>query len=80
MSTGSTRFDLSDLIKPLEDQADAVKKQLEEIKKLGTSVGVGDMFTMQMMVNKLSQLSEMTGALMSAQNSSVMSLARNVKG
>ena len=74
----ATSFD--GLIDIITQQADAVKAELTRISGLGENVGVGDMFKMQMAMNKLSQLSEMSGAVMSASNSSVMSLARNVKG
>jgi hypothetical protein len=43
------------------------------------SISIADMFSMQMSMNQLSQLSEMSTAVVSAANTSIESMARNVK-
>jgi len=43
------------------------------------SINITDMFEMQMLMNKLSQLSEMSTSVISAANSAISSMARNVK-
>lgn len=40
---------------------------------------VADMFAMQMLMNHLSQLSEMSTSVVSAANSAISSMARNIK-
>ena len=57
-----------------------VNAQLAELQSKGDSLSVTDMFKMQSMMNQLSQLSEMSTNIMSAMNSSISSMARNVKG
>lgn len=56
-----------------------VQKKLESIKAKGENINVIDMFELQMKMNHLSQLSEMATSVMSAANSSISSMARNVK-
>ena len=41
---------------------------------------VGDMFEMQMLMNQLAQLSELSTAVVSADNQAIQSSARNVRG
>ena len=43
------------------------------------AISITDMFEMQMLMNKLSQLSEMSSSVISAANSAISSMARNVK-
>lgn len=54
-------------------------KALQDASASGKSVGVSDMFQMQLLMNQLSQLSEMSTSVLSAANSSLMSMARNIK-
>jgi hypothetical protein len=56
-----------------------VKTKLEEIKKVESAISIGSMFEMQMLMNHLSQLSEMSTSVISSMNTSVSSMARNVK-
>jgi Family of unknown function (DUF5407) len=78
MSSNET-FNLKDLLTVINSATAEVKKQLDVINKAGDEVGIGDMFTMQMLMNKLSQLSEMTTSVIAASNTSLMSMARNIK-
>ena len=74
----SNPIDTSQLINQVAKQTDEVKRKLEELKGLGDQVSVADMFEMQML-NKLSQLSEMSSSVIAATNSAIASMARNVK-
>jgi hypothetical protein len=56
-----------------------VQKKLESIKAKGDNINIIDMFELQMKMNRLSQLSEMSTSIMSAANSAISSMARNVK-
>lgn len=56
-----------------------VKKKMEHLKTNTSGISIGDMFEMQMLMNNLSQLSEMSTSVVSASNSSLQSMARNVK-
>ena len=74
-------FDIQGLIDALNNQKSIVESKLSKIKEGGEtdSIGIADMFEMQVMMNKLSQLSEMSTSTMSASNAAIQSLARNVK-
>jgi hypothetical protein len=54
--------------------------KLSAIQARKSSVSIGDMFEMQMLMNHLSQLSEMATNVVSASNSVMSDMARNVKG
>jgi hypothetical protein len=56
------------------------KAKLLVIQKTKSAISIGDMFEMQMLMNHLSQLSEMSTAVASASNTAIASMARNVKG
>ena len=63
----------------VNDATQQVKKKLEEIKNNKSAISIGSMFEIQMLMNHLSQLSEMSTSVISSMNSSVSSMARNVK-
>lgn len=70
------------LVDEVRKANEAVAEQLKEkITSLGQSesINIRDMFEMQMLMNKLSQLSEMSTGIVSAANSAISSMARNVK-
>ena len=56
-----------------------VQARLELLKQRGEQISVVDMFEMQILMNKLSQLSEMSSSILSASNSAIASMVRNVK-
>lgn len=61
------------------DQTDIVNQKLATLKSAGSSLSITDMFEMQMKMNRLSQISEMSTAVVSAASGSITSIARNVK-
>ena len=61
------------------DQTDVVNQKLATLKSAGSSLSITDMFEMQMKMNRLSQISEMSTAVVSAASGSITSIARNVK-
>lgn len=73
-------FGVQTLFKIVSDATVSAKTKLLEIKNRRSSISIGDMFEMQMLMNHLSQLSEMSTAVVSASNSAIASMARNVKG
>lgn len=64
----------------LNDATESAKLKILQIKNNRSSISIGDMFEMQMLMNHLSQLSEMTTGVVSASNTAIMSMARGVKG
>lgn len=80
MSFSNISFDFNSLVQILSEAADQAKNQITAISGLGDKVAIGDMFNMQMQMNKLSQMTEMLTSVLSASNASIMSMARNMKG
>ena len=72
-------FSVSDLFKILNDATASAKTKLLEIKNRRSAISIGDMFEMQMLMNHLSQLSEMSTSVVSAANSAIQRMAQNVK-
>lgn len=73
-------FSVTDLFKIINDATASAKTKLLEIKNRRSAISIGDMFEMQMLMNHLSQLSEMTTSVVSAANSAIQRMAQNVKG
>lgn len=73
-------FGVQSLFKIVADATVSAKTKLLEIKNRRSAISIGDMFEMQMLMNHLSQLSEMSTNVISAANSEIQSMARNVKG
>lgn len=72
---------MEELLRSTAAANERVRMQLEKLKTQPDSISIADMFEMQMTtMNKLSQLSEMSTGVVSAANSAVASMARNVKG
>ncbi len=58
----------------------SAQNKLQQLKNNQSSISIGDMFEMQMLMNHLSQLSEMATAVVSALHSAIKSMAQNVRG
>jgi hypothetical protein len=72
-------FDVKSIFEAVTTAASQVQAKLSQVR--GTSeISIGDMFEMQMLMNHLSQLSEMSTSVISAINEAIASQARNVKG
>ena len=73
-------FNVNTLFSVVHDATVSAKTKLVQIKNRRSAISIGDMFEMQMLMNHLSQLSEMSTSVVAAANSAIMSMARNVKG
>lgn len=87
-STGHTHFDghniqsgfsVKTLFAIINDATISAKAKLSAIKSRRSAISIGDMFEMQMLMNHLSQLSEMSTSIVSASNSAIASMSRNLK-
>jgi hypothetical protein len=56
-----------------------VEAKMRQIKAKGENISIADLFEMQMLMNHLSQLSEMSTSVVSASNSAISSMARGIK-
>lgn len=73
-------FGVQTLFKIVSDAVVSAKTKLLEIKSRRSAISIGDMFEMQMLMNHLTQLSEMSTNVVAASQAAIMSMARNVKG
>lgn len=73
-------LNVSALFSLVNDATISAKTKLLQIQALRSAISIGDMFEMQMLMNHLSQLSEMATAVVSASNTAITSMSRNVKG
>lgn len=73
-------FSVNALFGIINNATISAKTKLLEIQSRRSAISIGDMFEMQMLMNHLSQLSEMASGIVSASNSAIMSMARGVKG
>lgn len=72
-------FNVQTLFSVINDATVSAKTKLSAIKSQRSAISIGDMFEMQMLMNHLSQLSEMATSVVSASNSAISSMARNLK-
>jgi hypothetical protein len=73
-------FTVGALFQVINNAVASAKVKLSAIQANRSSISIGDMFEMQMLMNHLSQLSEMSSAVVSASNSAINRMAQNVKG
>lgn len=87
-STGPTKysgggvqlgFNVQALFQLVNNATVSAKTKLQQIQNAKSAISIGDMFEMQMLMNHLSQLSEMSTAVVSAANSAITRMAQNVK-
>ena len=72
-------FSVKTLFSIINNATISAKSKLSSIKSRRSAISIGDMFEMQMLMNHLSQLSEMATSVVSASNSAIASMARNLK-
>jgi hypothetical protein len=72
-------FNVGDLFHLVDNATRSAQAKLLEIQQRRSAISIGDMFEMQMLMNHLSQLSEMATNVVSASQSAIMDMARNVK-
>lgn len=77
---GQSGFSVTDLFSLVNTATASAKAKLLQIQARGSAISIGDMFEMQMLMNHLAQLSEMSTSVVSASNTAIQSMARNVKG
>ena len=73
-------FSVKDLFGLVNNATISAKTKLLAIQQTASAISIGDMFEMQMLINHLSQLSEMANSVVSASHTAISSMARAVKG
>ncbi len=79
MSQDRAAFFMSDLINIVSTATISAQAKISAIKSRRSAISIADMFEMQMLMNHLSQLSEMSTAVVAASNTAISSMARNIK-
>lgn len=73
-------FKIDDLLKFVDSYTARVKQQMDQLSEADAeSIGIGAVFEMQMMMNKLSQASEMCSSVVNASNQAINTMARAIK-
>jgi uncharacterized protein DUF5407 len=72
-------FNVSFLFQVVNNATISAQSKLLQIQQRRSAISIGDMFEMQMLMNHLSQLSEMSTNVVSSANTAISSMARNVK-
>lgn len=73
-------FNINFLITMVNSATVSAKAKLQILQARRSAISIADMFDMQMLMNNLAQLSEMSTSVVSAANTAIMSMSRNVKG
>lgn len=68
------------LIDALEKRLEAVQTHIKDMTDEAGNISIGDMFQTQMLMNNMTQISEMSTSVVSASNTALASMCRNVKG
>lgn len=79
-NTPEESFNLIQLLELINQVSNDAKAKLNSISNAQSSVSIGDMFAMQMLMNHLSQMGEMSASVVSALNQAMSSLTRGIKG
>lgn len=78
--THRRNFNMGALAQIIANATLSVQNKIQTIQQNGSSISIGDMFDMQMLMNHLEQLSEMSTSVVSTANTVIMDMARNIKG
>lgn len=72
------QFSMEDLITIVTDATIEVREKVEQIQARASAISIGDMFDVQMLMNHLTQLSEMTTGVVAASNTAIQSIASKI--
>lgn len=73
-------IEFSYLVDVINDLTAIAKSKIEQIRSKKSAMSIADMFDLQMAMNKLTQFSEMSTAVVQAINQSINSMSRGIKG
>lgn len=79
MATTYEGIQTDELTKLVAEQTAEVRRKIGDLRAKGDQVSIGEMFEMQMLMNRLSQLSEMSTQVVGACHGALIAIARNVK-
>jgi hypothetical protein len=73
-------INFSVLVDQINNLTNICKSKIAMIRSKKSQMSIADMFDLQMAMNKLTQFSEMSTSIVSAMNTGIASMARNMKG
>jgi len=73
-------FTLNALLDLVTQVANDAKTKLNDMSAHREAISIGDMFSMQMLMNHLGQMAEMSSAVVDALNQAIIDMQRDVKG
>ena len=71
-------FNMEDLITIVTDATVQVREKVQQIQDRADAISIGDMFDVQMLMNHLTQLSEMSTGVVAASNTAIQSIASKI--
>lgn len=80
MTSMKGAIDFKVLVEEIERLTAMAKSKIATIRSKGSAMSIGDMFDLQMAMNKMQQFSELSTSVIAAMNTSINNMARNVKG
>jgi len=79
LGAAKTQVTFAPLLTEIDELTLAAKSKIAQIKSKRSAMSIGDMFDLQMAMNKLQQFSEMSTNCISAMNTAIGAMARNIK-
>jgi hypothetical protein len=79
LAGNTPNIEFSPLVQMINFLSQQAVSMIAQIRSQQSSMSIADMFSLQMAMNKLSQFSEMSTDIVSAVNTSALSMARNIK-
>lgn len=71
-------LNFSDLIAIIEHATAEAQAKIQQLQNNKENISIGDMFEMQILMNQLTQLSEVSTAVVAASNAAIRTMAQNV--
>ncbi|GAB4233737.1 MAG: hypothetical protein Tsb0021_12830 [Chlamydiales bacterium] len=71
-------FSMEELITIVTDATIEVRSKIQDIQARASAISIGDMFDVQMLMNQLSQLTEMSTSVVAAVNNAIQSIASKI--
>jgi len=80
LSNPQLGIDFSVLVSAINVLTATALSKIAQIRSKGSAMSIADMFDLQMAMNKLTQFSEMSTSVITAMNTSINDISRNMKG
>jgi len=79
MATTHEHISTDVLAQIVDEQTKKVQEKIRTLKDKGDEISIGEMFELQMAMNRLAQLSEASTQVVGASHGALIAMARNIK-